>query len=733
MPETHDVRQRGLYRPVGEETTAELGELISSRTPVFVMPSWFVNTEAAQVGHLLSEALTELTGGAPGGRGSPYRSFFANSRYEAVHAAVKLTRHAGLAGYGDHGGRFAVLDPDPMLHASFDPLGDGPQRALVPGVDFVRSIDALRKTLREGKHCGVLLREPSAFDPERLACAAAEFREAASHGVLVTLDLSDSALTHEAAGVLGALSPDLVIVGERLTGYEVPFAALVGTPEAFAPWDRAETAFLHSSTYGGNTLAMRRVRAALLARFAPGAPVHATVARAEADWDFTLRLYGRHVNATTEKMHRALHGTLHVVRAEGARLTLELDSGRRLEVVDGACGGGLGVAGHNADDARTAVLEQHDPAGGHGARLEELLARDTSLARVFPGVSGATAVENALTLALLARRGSRKVIVFDHNYGGKTLISLLATAAENSRAPFGPLYDSVRYLDPFAPDAVDRLKDELDSGDVALVWLELVHGSSDSYAPLPDELLDVIAQERERRGFLIGVDEILTSYYRCGPRFAHHGRLPEVDLVTVSKALSYMCFPVSAAVVSEDVARRAREANPRLVEELRHRYANSLGAHFAVHSLTRADELGLAGRTASLAGSLRSAVESIDPASRTVGNRFAQGLFVRLEMRPPKLPGALAKKAGELSLVSTLLWWTTRARVFSLYDCLGLPLTSGPEEEARFVDGIRALSRKSPYSLLWSALVFVAGERLRTALARRRRRRTPGAANTRGG
>ena len=721
MRETHDVRQRGLYRPVSKETTAELGELISSRTPVFVMPSWFVNTEAAQVGHLLSEALHELSGRAPG-RSLPYRSFFANSRYEAVHAAVKLARHDGLDGYGEHGGRFAVLDPDPMLHASFDPLGDGPERALVPGVDFSGSLDALRETVRTGKHCGLLLREPAAFDPARLADAAEEFRYGASRGGLVTLDLSDSALTDDAAAVVGAIRPDLVIVGERLTGYEVPFAALVGTQEAFAAWNRPETAFLHSNTYGGNTLAMRRVRASLLARFAPGSPVRTTVERAESDWDFTLRLYGRHVNATTEKMHRALHGALHVVRAEGPRLTLELDSGRRLEVVDGACGGGLGVAGHNADDALTRVLEQHDPADPHGERLEEMLAGDTSLARVFPGVSGATAVENALTLALLARRGRRRVIVFDHNYGGKTLISLLATAAEKSRAPFAPLYDSVCYLDPFAPDAVERLKDELAADDVALVWLELVHGSSDSYAPLPAELLAAVAEERERRGFLVGVDEILTSYYRCGPRFAHHGRLPEVDLVTVSKALSYMCFPVSAAVVSEEVAERAREAAPLLVEELRNRYANSLGAHFAVHSLTRADELGLAGRTASLAGAVRTAVEEIDPGSKTVGNRYAEGLFVRLEMRPPRLPGALGRRAGELSLVSTLLWWTTRARVFSLYDCLGLPLTSGPEEQARFTDGIRALSRKSPYSLLWSALVFLAGERVRTALARRGRR-----------
>jgi adenosylmethionine-8-amino-7-oxononanoate aminotransferase len=622
-----------------------------------------------------------------------------------------------------------VLDPDEALRDGFDPLGEGPERALVPHITFVRAVEELRDRLADEAYCGVLLREPARFELTHLREAVLACR---TRTMTVVLDLSDADLSGRAeAPILATTRPDLVVLGEGLTGAEVPFGAFVGTEATFEVWTRPGNAFLHTNTYGGNKLALRKVRAGLLRRFEPGSPVLTTVARAESDRDLVLDLYGRHVNAATAKVHRMLRGALNIVRAEGARVTVELDSGRRLDLVDGVSGGGLGVGGHNPDDARTEVLRGHDPDTDYTAKLEGALARETGLARTFPGVSGASAVETALTLALLAQRQGqqrrRRIIVFDHNYGGKTLIALLATAAAGSREPFAPLYDGVRYLDPFAPDAAERLHAELASNEVALVWLELVHGSSDSYATLPADLLGIVARERERQGFLVGVDEILTSFYRCGPRFAFHGRLPEVDLMTVSKALSYLCFPVSAAVVSESVYERARAANPRLVDELKERYAHPLGAHFAVHSLAQVDALDLAGRSAALANDLCAAVAAVDAESRTIGRRFIEGLFVRLEMKPPQLPGRLADRAGELSMISVILWWITRARVFVLYDCFGPHQISGPEEAARITEGIRALATKSPYGLLRDAAAFLATEAVLSRWNGRRRRRRAGA------
>lgn len=708
------TRAAGLFRPVGAETKELVAGLVAAKQPIFGMPAWFVTAEAAHVAYLLSDAVDTLAGG-----GGPYRSFFANSRHEALHAAIKLTRHRTLDRFAEHAGRVVVVDPGQRLHHDVDPLGAGPAAALVPGVVCVPTLAAARAALGGDPACGLVVRAPHGLDPAELAALVAQARR---DSALVTLDLADAALTAEDdQAVLRAVGPDLVVVGERLTDGEVPFGALVGTTDAFVPWAEPGQAFLHSNTYGGNSVAMRKVRETLLARLDPAGPACAVVARADAsNWPAVLDLYATHVNAETVRLHRMLRGALHIVEADGARLTVELDSGRRLGLVDAVCGGGLGVNGHNPADARTAVLDRHDPATDYRGALEELLADEVGLPRLFAAVSGAGAVDTALTLALLAqsRHGRRRIVVFDHNYGGKTLVALLATAAATTRAPFGPLYDGVRYLDPFAPDAVARFEEEVAAGDVALVWLELVHGSSDSYAALPDDLLAAVSRERQRRGFLVGVDEILTSSYRCGRRWAHHGRVPDVDVLTLSKALSYLCFPMAATVVSETVYQDAYAANPTLVGDLSVRYVNQLGAHFGLHSLRQMDALGLPDRTAQLGRDLADAVAGLPPDAPSIGRRFAEGLFVRLEMRPARLPGRFAARAGELSLTATTLWWITRARVFVLYDCFGPALVAQPEDLARVTDGLRRLGRTSPRGLVVRALLFQARQAL---LARLRR------------
>ncbi|HTN88523.1 MAG TPA: aminotransferase class III-fold pyridoxal phosphate-dependent enzyme, partial [Sorangium sp.] len=568
-----------VYSAAGDSAKALLSELVLEKKPIFAMPAWFITTEAAQVGFMLSEALREMSGGS---FSDLYRTFFANSYNEAIHGALKLVRHHAVSSFAEHGGRILVLDSEDRLRSSFDPCDEGPADALIPGVEFVATAESLQRRLDSGVYCGVLLAGAGAVDAERtdvssylgaLAGALPALERHRRRGGLVVLDLSDVDVSVRAAGpdrLIQAIRPDLFVFDERLTDYEVPFAAFSGSTAAFAAWTQPGSAFLHTNTYGGNTLAMRKVAARLRKRWTKSdehsARVRQVVQRTGTEWDLALELYARHVNPATAALHRSLHGLLHVVRAEGSRLRVELDSGRQLEVIDGVCGGGLGVNGHNPDDVITEVLARHDNSVDYVGRLEAVLAGETGLARCFPGVSGAGAVDAALTLAVLSHKqpndsaadARKRIVVFRHNYAGKTLISLTATAAQSTRAPFAPLYQHVRYVDPFAPDAAARLQDELSSGQVALVWFELVHGSSSSFAAIPDELLAILAVERERRGFLIGVDEILTSYYRCGRRFAFKGRLPVVDIVTVSKALSYMCFPMAATLVSEEVYQRAR-------------------------------------------------------------------------------------------------------------------------------------------------------------------------------
>jgi acetylornithine/succinyldiaminopimelate/putrescine aminotransferase len=312
------------------------------------------------------------------------------------------------------------------------------------------------------------------------------------------------------------------------------------------------------------------------------------------------------------------------------------------------------------------------------------------------------------------------MIVFKHNYGGKTLVSLLATAAEGTRAPFAPLYQDIAYIDPFAEDAAEQFRAEIAGGQVGLVWIELVHGSSDAYAPIPDDLLGVVASERTENGFLVGVDEILTSYYRCGRRFAHVGRLPEIDLMTLSKALSYGCFPTGAALVSDAVRAAAADTDARLVDELHTCHINQLGAHFAVHAVAQVDALGLAERSEALSRIVQDGIAALNPDSATVGKRFAEGLLGRLEVRPPPLTRRLLKAQGDSLGHLLILWWIVRARVFIVYDVFLLPLTASQQEIRQVMRQADRLSRTGPYALIAQVALSLAGERIRAALRRPR-------------
>ncbi|MFE9776129.1 aminotransferase class III-fold pyridoxal phosphate-dependent enzyme [Streptomyces sp. NPDC005931] len=700
--------------PAGQYTLGVLTDLIEQQRPIFAMPSGFVTEDSAHVGFLLSELMREL-GGMPSG--TTYRSFFANSRFEALHGAVKLLRHRAVASADVHGGRVLVLDPDGTLGRRADPLGEGPERALVPGIATHPTLDTLRAALSTGTYCGLVVRAPESLDPAELVELAELAR---AHGARTALDLSDADPVRPRSPAVSAVRPDIVVVGESLTGYEIPFGAFIGTHDVFAPWSTPATGFLHSNTYGGNTVAMRAVKQRLLRRWGPEAPVRTVLAATAKNWQRTLDLYARHVNPMTVRMHRKLRGALHVVQAKGSRVTVQLDSGRRLNLVDGLCGAGLGVNGHNPTDALTDVIGRHDPGRDYVAELRRVLARETGLPHTFPAVSGASAVENALILARLARPEQRRIVVFKHNYGGKTLVSLLATAAPKTRAPFAPLYDDIVYIDPFSTRAADEFQSEIDSGQVGLVWIELVHGSSDSYGSIPDPLLDVVARGRTEHGYLVGVDEVLTSFYRCGRRFAHRGRLPEIDLMSLSKVLSYGCFPTGAALVSDTVHQAAARTNPQLVGELREHHASRLGAHFALQAIAQVDALRLDRRVAALSEVVRTGIAGMRSHSPSVGRRFAEGLLGRFEVRLPRLLRHIIDPEGELMTFSMMLWWITRARVFIVYDVFLLPLIATEDEIRGVMRSAQELSRTSPYRLLAQVARFHAQETFRGALRWRR-------------
>jgi acetylornithine/succinyldiaminopimelate/putrescine aminotransferase len=64
----------------------------------------------------------------------------------------------------------------------------------------------------------------------------------------------------------------------------------------------------------------------------------------------------------------------------------------------------------------------------------------TGLPHLVPAVSGASAVEHALQLGLVAQHPKNYVLAFTGGFGGKTLLALTGTAKSTYKRRIDPLY-----------------------------------------------------------------------------------------------------------------------------------------------------------------------------------------------------------------------------------------------------------------------------------------------------
>lgn len=670
------------YRPCSAQTLALLRDLNEHATPIFGVPGAFVTAEAAEVAILLSLCIVR-------GRAqlASYRSFFANSRTEAAHGAVKAMRHARKADFHLHQGAVLALDVEGELQRSVDPLQRGPDDALAPGITCVRDMSVLQTSLRTNRYAGLIIPEGLTGQAELRSLLEQVHQMGTLIGVWAPHCDHRQALT--AAGLVPD-GPDLVISGERLTDYEVPFAAFSAKQEVLRAWQTTGTAFLHTSTYGGNAIALRKALAHLRSAAGPEASSRAAALLATLG---VRRAYAEYVNAGIASLHASAAGALNVVQARSSKVVVQLDDGQRRELLDCVASGGLGIGGHNRPDLRSEVLDRHDASADYVADLERALALHTGLARLFPGPSGATAVETAMTLALLARPGRHKIVVFEGNFAGKTLGALSATVDSSLTEPFRPIYRHIVRLDPFAPTAESRLRTELASGQVALVWMELVQGGAPLFCHLPEHLLRAVEDGRRVHDYLVGVDEILVGFYRTGKKFSFEGRLSTPDLLTVSKALSYCCFPISAALASQKVYQDALASDARLVQALAARYRHQLGAQIALHSLSMIERLAIPEQSARNAALLEAGLEGIDAADSCIERYFVAGTFVRIKYRVPRLLRQLGASGEGLWYVWMFMWWIRRENVFIAFDCFAPPHDATVEDLELLVRSLRRVSK----------------------------------------
>lgn len=263
----------------------------------------------------------------------------------------------------------------------------------------------------------------------------------------------------------------------------------------------------------------------------------------------------------------------------GKGVWLETTGGDR--ILD-ACSGGAMVAclGHGVAEIAAAAAAQaaliayfynhHFTSRPQEELADRVIAVMPEMARIKFASGGSEANETAVRLARTYHvdRGKRerwKIISPAQAYHGATLGTLALSGRRRSLQepyveylPTGYLHipPSTPRSDPTGRAALAALDQALKDADLETVsafFCEPVSAAAlPGYSP-PDGFWEGLAERREKYGFVVCFDEIVTGMGRVGSWLAAHQLPIEPDIVTIGKGLGAGYTPLAAVVCREHV------------------------------------------------------------------------------------------------------------------------------------------------------------------------------------
>ncbi|MGH8550694.1 MAG: aminotransferase class III-fold pyridoxal phosphate-dependent enzyme [Methylococcales bacterium] len=427
--------------------------------------------------------------------------------------------------------------------------------------------------------------------------------------------------------------------------------------------------------------------------------------------DVRLEPFRFYINPISPFIYKAAMLDLDIIRAKGTKITDKDSYSEEIRLIDCIGGAGSNLRGYNPDDIVSQVLETHDPTRNYWQELTDQLCDLAGPQHAFPAVSGACAVDIAFTLSMLANSQKSRILIFKGHYAGKTLISLNGTEDEFTRKPFEPLYWDVVYLDIVSNSAEVALLKELQSRQVALIWFEAMQGEDlDKVSPA---LLDIIFDNEMDCGYFVGIDEILNGMFRTGPFVSFNCSRYEPGIVTLSNGLSDSTFPISVALVSNEIYRRAKRVNEGLVIRYKNLFLNQLGAHIALNGLTNANALNMEERVRNIGNlnysdppmffwenTIMLPVSDCIPVERSslLKDIRGEGLHLQLVLDMEKFPLSLFGKTVSELLISGLC--LSRGHVLQYFCRLLPPLNITDSETQELAAGIEKALEISGFSFL---------------------------------
>jgi diaminobutyrate-2-oxoglutarate transaminase len=340
-------------------------------------------------------------------------------------------------------------------------------------------------------------------------------------------------------------------------------------------------------------------------------------------------------------------------------MALNRAKGATVEDVDGNLYidffGGAGVmnVGHSNSEVIEAATSQltnltHSldvPNPARRALVETLLSLlPDSLNKVFfGGPTGSDAVEAAIKLARY-NRALYPLIAFEGGYHGMSAGALSLSSGLGFKEDFLPLLPEVHFV-PYAycyrclfkkkPDTceldcakyLEHILEDPHSGVAkpAAVIVEAIQGEGGSIVP-PDQFIPKIREICSKHGIILIVDEIQSGFCRTGKMFAfeHTGILP--DIVTMSKALGGIGFPISCVAYKEELdtwppGKHIGTFRGHVVAYA----AGRVALNFMVKN--KLDE-----HASHLGGSMLSWLKEIEKDSKIVGEARGKGLMLGIEL-----------------------------------------------------------------------------------------------------
>jgi adenosylmethionine-8-amino-7-oxononanoate aminotransferase len=358
-----------------------------------------------------------------------------------------------------------------------------------------------------------------------------------------------------------------------------------------------------------------------------------------------------------------------VERGDGVRLYLA--DGR--EVLD-ACSGGAMVAclGHGVGEVVEAAAAQaeklayvynhhftNEPQERLARRLLEVAAPQMARVRFVSGGSEANETMLRLARQYHVDRGDTerwRVVSPAQAYHGATMGTLALTGRHGLQHPFEEYLAPHRHVPPSterldpsgeaALEELDRVVAEVGAATIAAFVCEPVSAAAlPGYSP-PDSFWHGLAERRERYGFLVCFDEIVTGMGRTGSWFAYQQLPIEPDVVSAGKGLGAGYAPLAAVLCRQHVYDALAEGSREF--EHGHTWDGApLPCAVGLAVLDQFVDRGLLDRVRERGPTLRGELEAAIAQIGLVGEVRGRGFLLGVELVDPR-DGAADVNVAEL-------------------------------------------------------------------------------------